>query len=99
MMHYIEENYDHSITVQDLADSAAISISECIRCFKSTLQETPINYVRMFRLVKAADEIIHTNRNISEIAYSCGFQEISYFNLCFKKQYNQTPLQYRQMNQ
>lgn len=99
MISYIETHYPESITLQDLADSALISVSECIRCFRETLQETPANYVRMFRLIKAADEIIHTDKTISSIAYDCGFQEVSYFNRCFKAQYKTTPLLYRQKNQ
>ena len=99
MMQYIEQHYTESISLQELSSSISISVSECIRCFKDTLMMTPINYIRMFRLIKAQEQILHTNKTISEIAYDCGFQETSYFNKCFKKQYKQTPLQYRLHNQ
>lgn len=99
MMQYIEQHYTESISLQELSSSISISVSECIRCFKDTLMMTPINYIRMFRLIKAKEQILHTNKTISEIAYDCGFQETSYFNKCFKKQYKQTPLQYRLHNQ
>lgn len=99
MMQYIEHHYTEPITLQDLSSSVSISVSECIRCFKDTLMQTPANYMRMFRLMKAEEQIIHTNKTISEIAFDCGFQETSYFNRCFKKQYKQTPLQYRLYNQ
>ena len=99
MMQYIEQHYTESISLQELSSSISISVSECIRCFKDTLMMTPINYIRMFRLIKAQEQILHTNKTISEIAYDCGFPETSYFNRCFKKQYKQTPLQYRLHNQ
>lgn len=99
MLQYIEQHYAEPISLQDLSSSISISVSECIRCFKDTLMMTPINYIRMFRLIKAEEQILHTNKTISEIAYDCGFPETSYFNRCFKKQYKQTPLQYRLHNQ
>lgn len=99
MLQYIEQHYAAPISLQDLSSSISISVSECIRCFKDTLMMTPINYIRMFRLIKAEEQILHTNKTISEIAFDCGFQETSYFNRCFKKQYKQTPLQYRLHNQ
>ncbi len=99
MLQYIEQHYAEPISLQDLSSSISISVSECIRCFKDTLMMTPINYIRMFRLIKAEEQILHTNKTISEIAYDCGFPETSYFNKCFKKQYKQTPLQYRLHNQ
>ena len=99
MLQYIEQHYAAPISLQDLSSSISISVSECIRCFKDTLMMTPINYIRMFRLIKAEEQILHTNKTISEIAYDCGFPETSYFNRCFKKQYKQTPLQYRLHNQ
>lgn len=99
MLQYIEQHYAEPISLQDLSSSISISVSECIRCFKDTLMMTPINYIRMFRLIKAEEQILHTNKTISEIAYDCGFPEPSYFNRCFKKQYKQTPLQYRLHNQ
>ena len=99
MLQYIEQHYAEPISLQVLSSSISISVSECIRCFKDTLMMTPINYIRMFRLIKAEEQILHTNKTISEIAYDCGFPETSYFNKCFKKQYKQTPLQYRLHNQ
>lgn len=99
MMQYIEQHYTESISLHELSSSISISVSECIRCFKDTLMMTPISYIRMFRLIKAQEQILHTNKTISEIAYDCGFPETSYFNRCFKKQYKQTPLQYRLHNQ
>lgn len=99
MLQYIEQHYAEPVSLQDLSSSISISVSECIRCFKDTLMMTPINYIRMFRLIKAEEQILHTNKTISEIAYDCGFPETSYFNRCFKKQYKQTPLQYRLHNQ
>lgn len=44
-MTYIEEHYAEHITLEQLANSVHISKSECCRCFKRTLQMTPIEYL------------------------------------------------------
>lgn len=99
MMAFVEENYSEPLTVEDIANSTSISVSECIRCFKSTLRTTPIKYVLELRLMHAADLLAQTSRNINDIAYACGFQEMSYFTRCFKKQYELTPSAFRKSMQ
>ena len=43
-----------------------------------------------------ADELlVDRNSSIAETAYSCGFNDISYFNRCFLKSYGKTPSEYR----
>ena len=84
-----------NVTLEEIADSAAISISECIRCFKAMVHVTPINYLRQYRLEKAADLLLHTDLSISEAASYCGFEEMSYFTRCFRSQFGVTPTLYR----
>lgn len=92
---YIEKNYGANINLEDLADSAGISASTCLRLFSTVLATTPIKYLTTFRLQKAAEELKQTNgRTISEIAHSCGFSDASYFNRCFRKEYGITPSEY-----
>jgi AraC-like DNA-binding protein len=37
----------------------------------------------------------HDRLKVSEIAYACGFNEVSYFNRCFRRRFGATPTQYR----
>ena len=92
---YIENNYGMSITLEDIADSANISISTCLRLFMTVLGTTPIKYLMTYRIQKAMEELKHSNgRTISEIAYSCGFSDASYFNRCFRREHGITPSDY-----
>ena len=44
------------------------------------------------RLRKAADLLAHSGeRRISDIAFGCGFNDLSYFNRCFRRRFGQTP--------
>ena len=45
-----------------------------------------------WRLRKAADMLAHTgDRRISDIAFDCGFNDLSYFNRCFRRRFGLTP--------
>ena len=92
---YIERNYGEDIILEDIAESANISESTCLRLFNTVLGMSPIKYLLSFRLNKAAEALKHADgRTISEIAHSCGFSDASYFNRCFRKKYGVTPSEY-----
>lgn len=95
MLSYIEENYSSNITINDIARSADISISTCLRLFKTIMHTTPINYMIKYRLQKSVHYLLKKEHlPISEIAYLCGFSDASYYNRCFKKEYGTTPSDY-----
>lgn len=95
---YIEKHYAEHITLEDLANSIHISKSECCRCFKRTLQVTPIEYLMKYRIFKAASKIQSNDpvsRSISQLAFSVGFNNASYFNKVFRQYLNCTPSEYK----
>lgn len=95
---YIEEHYAEHISLEDLANSVHISKSECCRCFKRALQFTPFEYLMKYRIFKAAN-IIQSNdpvsNSISDLAFSVGFNNVSYFNKIFKQYMKCTPREYK----
>ena len=95
MMQYISEHFSEEITIADLAECAMISESECLRCFHNTIGTTPIQYVKQFRIHKAAALLGSTDLKVVDIGSLCGFQEMSYFAKSFKKVYGCTPTEYR----
>lgn len=95
MLCYIQDHFFEPITLTDIADAASVSKSECIRCFQSILNTTPMQYVNHYRLQVAAQYLSGTDWQISEIGYRCGFTEMGYFSSRFKKQYGVTPTAYR----
>lgn len=95
MLGYIREHLSEEIRVKEVARAAAVSESECIRCFRSTTGATPIKYAKELRLIKAAELLEETDMSISEIGEKCGFREMSYFSRAFRERYGQTPGAYR----
>ena len=92
---YINEHYSEEISLEDLAKSASVSKSECLRCFKSCLDTTPYKYIVEFRLSKAANLLKNTSIPVSSIASAVGFNHISHFGKCFKEKTGVTPKEYR----
>lgn len=95
---YVQDHYSEHISLEDLANSAHISKSECCRCFKRALQLTPIEYLMRYRIYKAANLIQtddHASHSISDLAFSVGFNNVSYFNKVFKEYMKCTPREYK----
>lgn len=96
MLQFIHEHYQNAITLTQIAASAIISESEALRCFRSMLNTTPIQYVKQYRLQCASRLLASTDEKIFAIGIKCGFQEMSYFSRAFHEMYGCTPSEYRQ---
>lgn len=95
MLRYIHENYETALDTAAVAESASISKSECLRCFRSIVGMPPMQYVREFRLQRAAELLTSTEIGIAEIGAQCGFLDASYFTKTFREQKGCTPSEYR----
>ena len=95
MLRYIEEHLGGELTAAQIARSAAISESECLRCFRAMIGTTPIQYVRQLRVQRAAELLETSDERIADIGAACGFQEMGYFARTFRALKGQTPSQYR----
>lgn len=62
---------------------------------KSIVGCSPNEYVRMLRMKKAAELLITSDMNISEIGYQVGINDPFYFSKCFKNAFGKSPSQYR----
>lgn len=95
MLQFIQEHYAEELTTARIARSAAVSASECLRCFRATVGTTPIQYVKQLRIQKAAELLASTDQRIADIGAACGFQEMSYFAKTFRTVKGQAPSRYR----
>lgn len=95
MLQFIQANHAGELNVAAIAESASISESECLRCFRSTLGMTPIQYLIQYRVQRAAELLQTTQLKITDIGLQCGFQEMSYFAKVFRRICGCTPGEYR----
>ncbi|MBC8530929.1 helix-turn-helix domain-containing protein [Gehongia tenuis] len=95
MLAYIHTHYGEGITVDRIAEAASIGRSECFRCFQGIIGKTPTEYLCEYRLSQAAHLLTSTERELSDICFSCGFNSASYFGKLFKEKCGLSPGQYR----
>lgn len=96
---YVETHFRDQITIEEIAGSAHISVSTLLRLYHDILHTTPIQYVLKYRLEQIRDALlVDRSTSIADLAYSCGFNDTSYFNRCFLKAYGETPSAYRMKN-
>lgn len=95
MLQFIQSHLADGLTLGQIAESASVSENECMRCFRSVLGISPMQYVKQTRVRRAAELLAQTDRKIADIGSECGFQEMSYFAKAFRAQMGCTPSQYR----
>ena len=92
----IEESYHSSLTLSALAESCDMSPNYFCRLFKDLTQKTPIDYINIFRINMACKMIELDKENITDIAYNCGFNDLSYFIKIFQRYQGMSPKTYAQ---
>ena len=95
MLRFIQAHYGEEIGAAAIARSAAVSESECLRCFRSTIGVPPTQYLKQFRIQRAAELLASTAQSAAEIGARCGFPDASYFAKAFRQLKGCTPSEYR----
>ena len=91
---YLAENYQEKITLETLAASQNISISQLKRIFKEHTGDSVITYLTALRIKEAKRMIQESSLNFSQIAVAGGYDNIYYFASVFKKHTGMTLTEY-----
>lgn len=92
---YLNNNYYRDISLKDIAKIFGMSESSFARTIKKWTGMTIVNVLNEVRIAHATKMLINSTCTISEIAYQCGFNNLSYFNKIFKEKRSISPKQYR----
>ncbi|GAA3400640.1 hypothetical protein GCM10020370_05690 [Paenibacillus hodogayensis] len=95
ILRYIDEHYEESIAMEDLAELLDCSISYMSRVFKAQVGTSPIDYLIQIRMDRARERLASTEWSIQKIAQSVGYADVYYFSRLFKKQSGLSPIQFR----
>lgn len=91
----IEHDIDSSeLTVASLAAQAGTSPKQLYRRLKALTGCTPVDYIRTIRIKRAAIMLLQGRFTVSEVMYSVGFSDHSYFARCFRAEFGCTPSQF-----
>ncbi|WP_316823518.1 AraC family transcriptional regulator [Pedobacter gandavensis] len=92
---YMNANYHHVVSLEEVAKAANMPEVSFSRFIKKRTGSTFIDSLNEIRLGHATKMLISSTQTISEIAYKCGFNNISNFNRIFKKKKCCTPKEFR----
>ncbi len=91
-----EENIeDENFSVENLCKEIGMSRTQVHRKIKAITNKSTSEFIRSFRLQKAADLIKQNAGNMAEIAYMVGFNSQSYFTKSFQEIYGCSPMDYK----
>ena len=93
---YLNANYSRPIALAEVAKIANMPEVSFSRFIKKRIGSTFIDSLNEIRLGHATRMLIDTTHNVAEVAYKCGFNNISNFNRIFKKKKSCTPKEFRQ---
>ena len=94
----IRSDYATPLTLADLAAEAGLSSKYFCRLFRQVTGRTPIAYLQYYRIECAAVRLLAADEPITEVAYACGFGDISYFTKAFRHAKGVSARDYRKAN-
>lgn len=87
--------HDPAFGVEALSKEIGMSQSNMYRKLKALTNLSSSQFIRSMRLKKAAQLLKDKESRVSEVALAVGFNELSYFDRCFKKEFGVAPSQYQ----
>ena len=91
---YIQFNYSHDISIDDVAKSVGVSRSHLYRVFMLNVGKSPIDYLTEYRVNEACKLLRSGTLSIAEVAASVGFLDQFYFSRVFKRAKGVPPSKY-----
>lgn len=92
---YMMKNLQENITIEQLAGLVHLSKSYFMNCFKKAVGLGAIEHLTNLRINAACEALSDSEKLISEIAFSCGYSNLSNFNRQFKQIMGCSPKEYR----
>ncbi len=96
VMKYLNSNFDRTVSLGEAAKIASMTEVSFSRFFKLKTGKTFVDALNEIRLGHASRMLIETTQRINEVAYKCGFNNMSNFNRIFKKKKDCTPKEFRE---
>lgn len=93
---YLNNNSSDNITLTKLSELSFMSAAYFSSFFKKTTGLSPFEYLNQLRITNALTMLRSTNNKINDIAFTCGFNNLSHFNRVFRKTTGKTPKEFKE---
>jgi AraC-like DNA-binding protein len=92
---FIEGGFDERMALADMAREAHLSVYHFLRLFRQAFGMTPHQYLSRLRLERAGHLLATTDRSVTDICHSLGFESPKTFSLLFRRHHGVPPTEYR----
>lgn len=96
---YVMAHYSHTITLDEISAHIGMNRSAFCVFFKRCKGMTFSQFLTNCRLTTSCELLRDTKRQVSEICYAVGFNDLPHFNRVFKREYGMSPSQFRALSQ
>lgn len=97
-INFIEQNFQNSITIEDIAAQCGINRSYLGRIFRSSTGRSPQEFLIRYRMTKAAELLKLTSLSIGDIGSAVGYENALHFSRAFKNVYGVAPREWRRQH-
>ncbi len=94
---FINKNYPEKISLEEISATVYTNKYNFCKLFKSRVGGTFTDYVNFVRVRRATELLDEREKNITDIAFACGFSSLQYFGRVFFSQYGCSPATYRRL--
>lgn len=91
----LHSSHGEPIDLGSIGAQAGLSVPQLVRQFKAVFHTTPYQYLAAIRLQQAASLLQHSNEQVQDIAWRCGFENAAAFSRAFKAAYGVQPTRFR----
>lgn len=95
ILEFINSNFSEAISAKDICTRFGYNETYFCRRFKKITGVTVMQYIQILRMEKAQKLLRKSGEKVEDIAWQCGFSDVSYFSNCFKKHFDMTPTAFR----
>ncbi len=91
---FTQSHYARTITIDMIAEYVGMNRSSFCTFFKKATGQTYITYLNKLRVDRACYLLRQGSFNVTEVCYMVGFNDVPYFNRCFKNNRGMSPKEY-----
>jgi AraC family transcriptional regulator len=92
---FMRVHLDKPLSLEAIAREAGLSRFHTLRLFKSAFGETPVKRLARLRMERAKTYLATGNESVTEIAFSCGYENPAHFASAFRRWNGVSPSDYR----
>lgn len=98
IVQYIHRNYAKKISLQEISETFYLSASSVSRLFSREKGVSFVDYINELRLQFAIDDLLESEKTITQISMERGFSSLAIFSRVFKKNIGVSPIEYRRIH-